>query len=158
MIEIGLGFGSNIGDKAGHILQAAREVQAGGPVRNFRLSSLYRSAPWGNVDQDWFVNACGIGETALSPQDLLHFVQGIEQRMGRQRIVHWGPRNIDIDVIYYGAEKLDLPDLTIPHAEVLNRAFVLVPLLELKPELMLGPVAARDALAKLDSSDMVRII
>ena len=157
MTEVGLGFGSNIGDKAGFILQAVREIQAGGLVRNFRLSSLYRSAPWGNLDQDWFVNACGVGETELSPIELLRFVQGVEQRMGRQRIVHWGPRTIDIDLLYFGAEKLHLPDLTIPHVEVLNRAFVLVPLLELKPDLMLGGVAARDALAKLDSSDMVRI-
>ena len=157
MTEIGLGFGSNIGDKAAHIFQAVRYLLAGGVIRNFRLSSLYRTAPWGNVDQDWFVNACGIGETELSPTELLAFVQSIEQRMGRQRIVHWGPRNIDIDVLFYGEEKLDLPDLTIPHVQVLNRAFVLLPLLELKPDLMLGGVLAREALARLDASDMVRM-
>ena len=157
MIESGLGFGSNMGDKAGHILQAVAEIQAAGAVQNFRLSGLYRTAPWGNLDQDWFVNACGIGETALSPTQLLHFVQGIEQRMGRKRIIHWGPRTIDIDLLYYGSAKLDLPDLMIPHVEVLNRAFVLVPLLELKPDLVLGGVTASDALAKLDSSDMVRL-
>ena len=157
MVEMGLGFGSNIGDKAGHIFQAVREIQAEGTIRNFRLSSLYRTAPWGNIDQDWFVNACGIGETDLSPQDLLALVQSIEQKMGRQRIVHWGPRNIDIDVLFYGAEKLDLPELTIPHVQVLNRAFVLVPLLELKPDLSLGGILASDALARLDASDMVRL-
>jgi len=157
MIEFGLGFGSNMGDKAGHIFRALQALEASKQVKNFRLSGLYRTAPWGNVDQDWFVNACGVGETALGAHELLALVQAIELKMGRERIIHWGPRNIDIDVLYYGDTRVDLPDLTVPHVELLNRAFVLVPLLELRPNLELGGVQLSEAVKELDASEVIKL-
>ena len=155
MIEIGIGLGSNIGDKAAQIFKAVNLLNAGGHVRNLRLSSLYRTAPWGNIDQDWFVNACAIAQTDLSPERLLHEIQRVELEMGRERIVHWGPRNIDIDILYYGDARVETPDLTLPHVELLNRAFVLVPLLELKPDLLVGGQPLKDALQKLSAVDVV---
>ena len=157
MTEIGLGFGSNIGVKADNIFQAVQEIGASGHVRNLRLSSLYRTAPWGNIEQDWFVNACAIAETDLSAPELLDLVQSVERKMGRQRIVHWGPRNIDIDVLFYGDARVDMPNLTIPHVELLNRAFVIVPLLELAPSLVIGGTPLREALQRLDAADVIKI-
>jgi 2-amino-4-hydroxy-6-hydroxymethyldihydropteridine diphosphokinase len=157
MVEIGIGLGSNIGDKAGNVLRAVAEMQASGEVRDLALSSLYRTAPWGNVEQDWFVNACAVARTALPPERLLALFQACEARMGRERIIHWGPRNIDIDLLYYdGIDRRD-PDLTLPHPEMLNRAFVLVPLMELRPGLIIDGVPIADALAKLDATDIARL-
>jgi len=157
MIEIGIGLGSNIGDKAAQIFKAVTLLKASGHVHNLRLSSLYRTAPWGNIDQDWFVNACAIAQTDLSPESLLSKVQYVEREMGRERIVHWGPRNIDIDILYYGDARVETPNLTLPHVELLNRAFVLVPLLELKPDLFVGGQPLKDALKKLADVDVVRL-
>ncbi len=157
MIEIGIGFGSNIGDKTAQIFKAVNLLNVTGHVHNLRLSSLYRTAPWGNINQDWFVNACAIAQTDLSPESLLYQVQRVELEMGRQRIVHWGPRNIDIDILYYGDARVATPNLTLPHVELLNRAFVLVPLLELKPDLLVGGQPLKDALKKLADVDVVHL-
>ncbi len=157
MTEIGIGLGSNMGDKAQQILTAVHELKIAGHVFDLSLSSLYRTAPWGNLDQDWFVNACAVAKTDLSAEALLAEVQRIEIKMGRTRVVHWGPRSIDIDILFYGDTRVETPNLTVPHAELLNRAFVLVPLLELKPDLKLGGKPVREALARLDATDILPI-
>lgn len=158
MIEIGLGFGSNIGDKAGEIYRAGEKLVSSGHIFNLRFSSLYRTAPWGNIDQDWFVNGCALADTDLEPEALLKLAQSVELQMGRKRIVHWGPRNIDIDVLFYGDISMETPHLTLPHAQLLNRAFVLVPLLELKPNLKLHGRRVADSLAKLDASEIIPLV
>jgi 2-amino-4-hydroxy-6-hydroxymethyldihydropteridine diphosphokinase len=157
MIEIGIGLGSNIGDKAENVRRAARELGASGDIRDLTLSSLYRTAPWGNVAQDWFVNACAVARTALAPERVLALFQACEARMGRERIVRWGPRTIDIDLLYYDAVVRDDPGLTLPHPEMLNRAFVLVPLLERRPALAIGATPIAEALGRLDAGDVVRL-
>lgn len=153
-IEVGIGLGSNIGDKAAHVRDAARRLEAQGIVRDLRLSSLYRTAPWGHVPQDWFVNACAWGYTSLAPADLLGRVKQLETAMGRTGTERWGPRLIDVDILYYDGVQLDTPDLTLPHREMLNRAFVLVPLAEIRPERRIGDVALADAIARLGPQDI----
>jgi 2-amino-4-hydroxy-6-hydroxymethyldihydropteridine diphosphokinase len=157
MVEVGFSLGSNIGDKAANIRRAIGEIESSGAIRDIELSSLYRTAPWGNLDQDWFVNACAVGHTDWAPVELLRMCQECERRMGRQRIVHWGPRNIDVDLLYRGDVVLDTPELKLPHPEMLNRAFVLVPLAELRPQLAIGGVRIVDALGRLDASEIVRL-
>jgi 2-amino-4-hydroxy-6-hydroxymethyldihydropteridine diphosphokinase len=157
MYEVGLSLGSNIGDKVANIRRAIAEIGASGAIADLTVSSLYRTAPWGNVDQDWFVNACAVGRSAWTPPAILRLCLECERRMGRERIVRWGPRNIDIDLLYVGDLAVHTPELELPHPEMLKRAFVLTPLAELRPELAIGGIRIVDALATLDMSDIVRM-
>lgn len=140
MTEVGFGLGSNVGDKAENIARALDRLFAGGDVAFLACSSFYRTPPWGFEDQDWFVNACAVGETALAPDALLTLVKAIEEELGREATFRWGPRLIDVDILYYGDEEVarDAPDLAIPHRELFNRAFVLKPLAEIRPGLVLS--------------------
>ena len=155
--EIGVGLGSNIGDKAATIRDATARLQAAGIVEDLVLSSLYRTAPWGHVAQDWFVNACACGSTRMEPAELLARVKALEAEMGRTSTERWGPRVIDIDILYYGDVRMDTPHLTLPHKEILRRAFVLVPLAEIRPNLLIGGVPIGDAIARLGEQDVVRL-
>ncbi len=157
VVEIGISLGRNIGDKAAMIRRAGRELEASGEIYDLVLSPLYRTAPWGNVDQDWFVNACAVARTALAPEPLLRLFQACELRLGRERVVHWGPRTIDIDLLYYDDLALDDPDLTVPHREMLNRAFVLVPLAELRPDRVVRGVRVADAAERIGRDGMERL-
>jgi len=156
-VEIALGLGSNVGDKAGFIRQAASLLGTLGLIRDLSLSSLYRTAPWGHVEQDWFVNACAWGYTALRPADLLDRIKALEAEIGRTTTVRWGPRVIDIDILYYGDVELDTPRLILPHKEILNRAFVLVPLAEIRPGRCIGGIALDEAIARLGDQGVVRL-
>lgn len=155
--EVGLGLGSNLGDKAARIRAAVHELVASDLLRNVRVSSLYRTDPWGYAAQDWFVNACAVAQTRLRPRELLALCQAIEVRMGREPAVRWGPRVIDIDILYYDSLVLEDPDLHLPHVELLNRAFVLVPLAELRPDLVIGGRPIGEALARLDLRGIERV-
>lgn len=130
-----LGLGSNIGDKAGNIRRAVALLQEPGDVTLVAASQLYRTAPWGVEDQDWFVNACIAVATPLSARELLTRCLGVEQEMKRVRERHWGPRVIDVDVLTYRDQRIDVPDLIVPHPRIIERGFVLVPLSEIAPEL-----------------------
>jgi len=131
MTEVGLALGSNIGDKAIAIARALRMLEVGGALTITARSPLYRTAPWGVEDQDWFVNACALAETSLSPEDLLARCKSVEAELGREKTFRWGPRLIDVDIVFYGGETIESPELTIPHKELFNRAFVLVPLADI---------------------------
>lgn len=146
--KVAIAMGSNIGDKAGNI-RAALELLAREPgVALGAVSKLYRTAPWGKTDQDWFVNGCALLTTRLAPLALLSRLKAVELAMGRQAGERWGPRLIDLDIIDYGGQALQSAELTLPHAQALERDFVMVPLAEIAPELMIAGVAARDAAAK----------
>jgi 2-amino-4-hydroxy-6-hydroxymethyldihydropteridine diphosphokinase len=137
-IEIGLGLGSNIGDKPANINRALELLTARKAVEITAVSSIYRTAPWGYLEQDIFANACALARTRLSPAALLVEVKAIEAEMGREKTIRWGPRLIDIDILFYGDLPLAEPDLILPHKELFNRAFVLVPLAEVAPNLRIA--------------------
>ena len=131
-----IGLGSNIGNKIGQ-LQLARElIEQIGDLEVIRASSLYLTSPWGNTEQEDFVNQVIEARTGLSALDLLYRLQEIEIKMGRQRNVKWGPRSIDLDILLYGDEIIDLPELKVPHPHMRERLFVLIPLQEINPELV----------------------
>jgi 2-amino-4-hydroxy-6-hydroxymethyldihydropteridine diphosphokinase len=130
-----LGFGSNLGDKVGQCLNALKEISASTHTRIKAVSSLYKTEPIGYRDQDWFINCVAEVSTALPPHPLHEFLQGIEQGMGRKKILTMGPRIIDLDILFYGAEIVDQGGLIIPHPHLHERRFVLVPLAELAPDL-----------------------
>lgn len=134
-IKVYLGLGSNMGDKADNLRRARDCIAAIAGVDLTRSSSLYQTAPWGKTDQGDFINQVIAIETELEPLDLLHRLQEIEIKLGRQRHELWGPRIIDLDVLLYGRESISQAELKVPHPYMMQRLFVLVPLLEIAPEL-----------------------
>ncbi len=157
MTEIGLGFGSNVGDKVANLHRAMERVFATGEIRFLAASSVWRTAPWGYVDQDWFANACAVGETDMSPEEALVFTQSVEEELGREKTFRWGPRVIDVDILYLGDAKVASARLIVPHKEMFNRAFVLAPLAEIRPELVLDGKSIRDAAAAAGSAGLSRL-
>lgn len=137
-VEIGLGLGSNIGDKPANIAKALRLLQESGEIGVTAVSSIYKTQPWGYLAQAPFANACALALTRLDPAALLRAIKQIEADMGRKETIRWGPRLIDIDILFYGDEPLSTATLVLPHKELFNRAFVLVPLSEIAPDLRLG--------------------
>ena len=129
-------LGSNIGDKVGYVQQAVKMLTATGMVTVVRSSALYETEPWGNKDLDWFVNAVIEVKTKLSPRELLDLCKNTEIQMGRKIVKSdkYEARIIDIDILFYGDLIVDEPDLKIPHEHLHERAFALVPLLELIPD------------------------
>jgi 2-amino-4-hydroxy-6-hydroxymethyldihydropteridine diphosphokinase len=150
-----IGLGSNIGDKAGNIARAIELLTEPGDIRLVRKSRLYRTAPWGVLDQDWFVNACIAVKTDLSPGELLARCLGVEQEMKRVREQRWGPRLIDVDVLVYRDVVMTEADLILPHPRITERAFVLVPLVEIAPTLAIGGHPLEHWLRGIDAADVV---
>jgi 2-amino-4-hydroxy-6-hydroxymethyldihydropteridine diphosphokinase len=132
-ILVYLAIGSNVGDASKHIQDALTLLED--IFHNLHASSLYKTKPWGDTDQENFLNAAVSGITVLSAQDVLSACQKIEDTLGRQKTRKWGPRVIDIDIIFYGTLAMQTHQLVIPHAHYTERDFVLVPLLELDPHL-----------------------
>lgn len=136
MLQVWLGLGGNVGDVRSLMSRSISALCSGG-LENIRVSSLYRTPPWGLEDQPWFLNCCVTGFTDLSALELLSLCQRIEHDGARERKIRWGPRTIDIDILFYeGVECCD-DELTLPHPRISERAFVLVPLSELSPNLIL---------------------
>ncbi len=127
-------LGSNMGDKRAYIEQAVDAMKKDGHIRNVRVSSLIQTTPYGEVqEQDDFLNGMAELETLYTPNELLAFLQEKEQEAKRVREIHWGPRTLDLDIIYYDQIVMQTETLTIPHADMQNREFVLQPLCELAP-------------------------
>jgi 2-amino-4-hydroxy-6-hydroxymethyldihydropteridine diphosphokinase len=133
-MKVFVGVGSNLGDREFLIRKAVESMRDLPRTLVVRVSSLYDTDPVGEVEQPVFLNAVVWLETTLEPRELLWQLLLIEKRMGRVRTQRWGPRPIDLDLLFYGEETVDEPDLKIPHPEAHQRAFVLLPLLELDPE------------------------
>ena len=129
-------LGSNIGDKVSYLQQAVKMLTANGLVAVVRSSAFYETEPWGNKNLDWFVNSVIEVKTKLSPRELLDLCKNIEIQMGREKSSskEYEARKIDIDILFYGDLIIDEPDLKIPHQHLHERAFVIVPLLELIPD------------------------
>jgi 2-amino-4-hydroxy-6-hydroxymethyldihydropteridine diphosphokinase len=151
-----LALGTNLGNRTENLRAA---LDALSPSVVIRLSSpIYETPPWGLTDQPAFLNMVVRGETDLEPAALLQHLKRLETELGRVPSVHWGPRLIDMDILFYDDLILDMPGLTIPHPHLHERAFVLVPLANLAPDLvhpMLGkPV--RNLLAAVDTTGVKR--
>ncbi|MCL6471299.1 MAG: 2-amino-4-hydroxy-6-hydroxymethyldihydropteridine diphosphokinase [Firmicutes bacterium] len=132
-----LSLGSNLGDRQGYLKEAVQIIGTTPGVNIIKVSSVYETEPIGDVPQGNFYNIIVKVKTGLSPHDLLALAQKVEAKLGRQRQLHWGPRTIDVDIIIYSEAQIDEEDLKVPHPEMLNRAFVLVPLVEIEPDIEL---------------------
>jgi 2-amino-4-hydroxy-6-hydroxymethyldihydropteridine diphosphokinase len=132
-----ISLGSNLGRKKANIRRAVKLLGKKKDVKILKVSSLYETEPVGYVKQDWFVNAVLKAETNLSPRQLLTILKDIEKKLKRKkRLIRWGPRTIDLDILLYDNLRLKTKDLVIPHPEMHKRAFVLIPLMELEPNLV----------------------
>lgn len=147
-----LGLGSNLGDKRTLILEALARLDNAPGIRVTARSGLYRTPPWGDTNQDWFMNAAAELETTLEPHALLRTCLDVERQLGRVRERKWGPRLIDIDVLAYEGAQVSDETLVLPHRFVLERAFVLKPLAEIAPDLVIGGIRVADALARTDQT------
>lgn len=132
-----LGLGSNLGDKRAHLEAALAALRREPSVEVRRVAGFYRTAPLGPVAQDWFLNTVAEIATDLPPLALLERCQAIEQALGRVRHERWGPRTIDLDLLWLESGALMTTGLTLPHPGMHQRSFVLEPLSELAPELEL---------------------
>jgi 2-amino-4-hydroxy-6-hydroxymethyldihydropteridine diphosphokinase len=129
-----LSLGSNLGDRERNLRVAVEALSR--ELHEVTVSSLYETEPVGVLDQPAFLNLAMQAQTDLDPESLLALVKRIEQQVGRTPTFRWGPRIVDIDILMYDDQTLEVPNLHIPHREMLNRAFVLVPLAEIAPDLI----------------------
>ncbi len=136
-IEALLGLGGNIGDVVENMRSALTILGETEGIKIHTVSELYKTPPWGVVDQPWFLNCCARIECELSPHKLLEKCLDTEKQLKRVRDQRWGPRTIDIDVLAFGNVQLDEDDLTIPHPRMIERPFVLVPLADVAGDVIL---------------------
>jgi len=133
--KVYLSFGSNIGEREEYIRQGIKALQDSCECRVKQISSLIETKPYGNVEQEDFLNGCLEMDTLLETKELLGLLHQIEADAKRERKVHWGPRTLDLDILFYDKEILESKDLIIPHIDLQNRRFVLQPLAEIAPNL-----------------------
>jgi 2-amino-4-hydroxy-6-hydroxymethyldihydropteridine diphosphokinase len=156
-----IGLGANLGDPVAQMERALTALAAQPTVRRLRRSSYYRTRPWGPVAQDDFINAVAAIDTLLTPVALMTQLLRIERSLGRIRGERYGPRLIDLDLLLFGALQVRSPHLEVPHPRLAERAFVLMPLLELDDSIVLPDAGlAREALARLPDSaraDVIRL-
>ncbi len=147
-----LGLGSNLGERAANLQAAVRAMPP--KVRPLAQSPVYETPPWGYTDQPRFLNLVVQAETDLAPLKLLDFLKNLELEIGRTPSFRYGPRQIDLDILFYDDLVLQTPELCIPHPRLHERAFVLVPLADLAPHLChpgLGQTVA-EMLSNVDAS------
>ena len=128
-----IALGSNMGDKEGYLRGAVEKLNEKPDCQVLQVSDFLITEPYGGVEQDDFLNGALVLRTLLSPEELLERLHEIEQEAHRERVVHWGPRTLDLDILLYDDLVLDTPDLHIPHIELHKRDFVLIPLAQLAP-------------------------
>ena len=155
MTRVVWSIGSNLGDRLAHLQSAVDAIAAAGAVR--ALSPVYETAPWGPVDQDDFLNAIVISESAAAPEELLAQAGAIERAAARTRPVRWGPRTLDVDLIVVGDEVRTGDVLTLPHARAAERAFVLVPWAAVEPDARLRDTAIADLIVALPDGDVAGV-
>jgi 2-amino-4-hydroxy-6-hydroxymethyldihydropteridine diphosphokinase len=151
-----LGLGANLGEPRAAISEALDRLERRG-IRVISRSSDYRTPPWGKTDQPPYVNACAIVETTLDPHALLGACLAVERDLGRVRMEKWGPRVIDIDVLAFEERVIDTPELMVPHPYMLERAFVLVPLAEIAPDLRIAGATVAEHVRRFDTAGIERL-
>ncbi len=142
--QVYLSLGSNMGDREAYLQQGISALQTHSLIQVQQISSMLVTEPYGGVEQEEFLNAAVTLKTLLTPRELLELIHSIEAAAGRKRELHWGPRTLDIDILFYDKLVYEDDELIIPHVDLQNRFFVLKPLCELAPNLR-HPVLGRTA-------------
>jgi 2-amino-4-hydroxy-6-hydroxymethyldihydropteridine diphosphokinase len=154
-----LALGGNVGDSRAILDRAVAMLCDGPDVRLLARSSDYRTAPWGVTDQAPFINLCIAVETSLAPHPLLARAHEVERALGRDRTreQRWGPRSADIDIITYDGVSLNDKDLIVPHPRLFERAFVLIPLAEIAPDLIVAGTRIADAATRFKDDKIEKL-
>lgn len=153
-----VGLGSNLEDPRAQLQRAFGELRGLPGTRSVVHSALYGSEPLGPPGQPDYINAVAMLSTVLAPLELLEELQSLEQAHRRIRSRHWGPRTLDLDILLYGDQQIDLPGLRVPHPHMHSRNFVLAPLYEIAPDLVVpGRGAVRELLAKCEQRRLKRL-
>lgn len=156
MHRIYLGLGSNIGESRDNIETALKLLER--KINILKRSSFYETEPVGYKDQAWFLNMVIEGETELDPYELLDFTQSIERDMKRVKTIINGPRNIDVDILIYDDLKIQFENLVIPHPRMKERNFVMVPLFEIAPEIILDNMPIKEIINGLEGEEIRKAI
>lgn len=154
MDRIFLGLGSNIGDRYEFLKMAILSIKEHQTIDIINQSSIYETEPFGNKEQDKFLNMVIEIRTSLQPLDLLNFINKVENKYNRTRDVHWGPRTIDIDILLYGNIIMKDKILEIPHPYLIKRLFVLIPLFEIYKEGIPGESSSIEQLIGLQKKNL----
>jgi len=157
MHKVYLSLGSNIGDSVNYLDKAVDILKNHELIHNIKVSSYYQTDPVGYLDQDVFVNIAVYLETELSPYELLKVCQEIEEALKRVRVVRWGPRTIDVDIILFDDVQMTDDKLTIPHPRMHERAFVLVPIAELDETLIVLNKSIKSLIELVDASGVRKL-
>ncbi len=157
MAKVYLGIGSNMGDKKDYIDKALQLLQQHEAIKTMKMSSYYETDPVGYEDQDVFLNVVVEVETLLTPYELLDYCNGIEAKLDRKRIIRWGPRTIDIDILLYENHQLKDGKLIIPHPRMTERAFVMIPLYEIAKDIVIEGVEIKNIVDNLLQTGIRRI-
>lgn len=160
MTQAYIGLGSNLAhatDSSITILQQAVQRLAALSTSPVQVSSLYTSKPMGPQDQPDYFNAVAALDTDLTALQLLHALQQLEQQAGRVRLRHWGERTLDLDILLFGQQRIATPELSVPHPGLLQRNFVLIPLLELDPQLMINGIALKNQAAVQPHDGLIKL-
>lgn len=155
--EVLIGLGGNIGDPLGAMRSALKALDQDPSCRVERVSSVWKTPPWGVTDQPDFLNACAAVSTRLEPRAFLELCLSVEKNLKRVRDQRWGPRSIDIDVLFFGDRIISEEGLNIPHPRIADRAFVLVPLAEIAPDVKIAGTGIAHLAAMADVSGMGRL-
>ena len=130
-----IAIGSNMGDKKGYLDEAVKKLDSHALCKVIKVSDYITTEPYGGIEQDEFLNGALELRTLLYPDELLALLNRIEAEAGRKRTVHWGPRTLDLDILFYDNCIIDTPSLTVPHIDMANRDFVLIPMAQIAPYL-----------------------
>jgi 2-amino-4-hydroxy-6-hydroxymethyldihydropteridine diphosphokinase len=157
--EAYIALGANLGDREGTLIEAVERLHSHHQINVLRCSHLYETEPIGYVDQPYFLNMAVTVKTDLDPHALLEVMQEIERELGRVRHIHWGPRTVDLDLLWMEGIVEDTPELILPHPRMKERAFVLVPLNDIVPpkEATGLHIAMKTALDKLDGKEEIQL-
>lgn len=148
-----LGIGTNMGNRFDNLSKACELLINSDSIYKVKKSKLYETKPWGYTEQADFLNMCVEIETEFEPYELLEYCQEIEKELHRERIVHWGPRTIDVDILFFNDVVSTDERLIIPHPRIQDRAFVLIPLMDLNEELIINEKSIKEHLNLLSAEE-----
>lgn len=151
MNKIYLLIGTNIGNLKENLENALDQLNKNN-IKIIKKSKIYKTKPWGKTDQPDFLNIAVEVETSFTPEVILKKIKGIEKKMKRKTFEKWGPRIIDIDILFYGSSQINKPDLIIPHPQFFNRPFAIVPLADIAPDFV--PPFSQKKVKELISGEM----
>ena len=152
-----LGIGGNMGEVKENIEEALMLLQKENTLKLRRVSSYYETAPVGYEQQEWFLNIVAEIETQLTPYELLALCNRVEEQLKRERLIRWGPRTIDIDILLYEGFESNEEKLIVPHPRMQERAFVLMPLLEIAPDLILNGHSLKEIANNINNQEIRKL-